>query len=168
MSVRRAVPGDLRELLAVAERAFRETFEATNDPGDMEAYCEEAFAETLWAAELEDPACTFLVGGDPRIQGYVKVREATAPACVDGPDPLELERIYVVAEALGSGLGSALLQAALDHARSLGRRTIWLGVWEENHRALAFYAKNGFTAVGAKTFVLGSDVQTDRVLARPL
>ncbi|MCB9670710.1 MAG: GNAT family N-acetyltransferase [Alphaproteobacteria bacterium] len=167
MSVRRAVPGDLRELLAVAERAFRETFEATNDPGDMEAYCEKAFAEGLWAAELEDPACTFLVGGGqhpglrqgegghrPRLRG----RTGPAGARAD----LRRRRGPRIRARVGTPPGR------LDHARSLGRRTIWLGVWEENHRALAFYAKNGFTPVGAKTFVLGSDVQTDRVLARPL
>ena len=85
-----------------------------------------------------------------------------------GPAPLELKRLYVAAAWHGRGVAQALMDAALMAARTCGARTLWLGVWERNPRAAAFYAKHGFRRVGEHTFVLGEDVQTDWLLARPL
>jgi ribosomal protein S18 acetylase RimI-like enzyme len=87
---------------------------------------------------------------------------------VEGPAPLELKRLYVARAWHGRGVAQALMDAALDAARARGARTLWLGVWERNPRAVAFYGKYGFTRVGEHTFLLGADPQTDWVLARPL
>jgi ribosomal protein S18 acetylase RimI-like enzyme len=87
---------------------------------------------------------------------------------VGGPDPIELVRIYVDPRAIGTGLGARLMSASLDEAAAQGAQTIWLGVWEKNIRAIRFYERWGFTKVGEKTFVLGSDPQTDHVMARGL
>ena len=91
-----------------------------------------------------------------------------APAAVQGPAPLELKRLYVARAWHGQGVAQALMDAVLDAARASGARTLWLGVWERNPRAAAFYAKYGFTRVGEHTFVLGADAQTDWLLARPV
>lgn len=85
-----------------------------------------------------------------------------------GPAPLELKRLYVARAWHGRGVAQALMNAVLDAARARGAKTLWLGVWERNPRAVAFYEKYGFTRVGEHSFILGSDVQTDWVLARPL
>jgi len=87
---------------------------------------------------------------------------------VRGPAPLELKRLYVARAWHGHGVAQALMDAALTAARAHGAQTLWLGVWERNARAAAFYRKYGFTRVGEHTFVLGTDPQTDWVLARPL
>jgi ribosomal protein S18 acetylase RimI-like enzyme len=81
---------------------------------------------------------------------------------------LELKRLYVARACHGQGVAQALMDAALDAARARGAQTMWLGVWERNPRAVAFYRKYGFTRVGEHTFMLGTDAQTDWVLARPL
>jgi GNAT superfamily N-acetyltransferase len=81
---------------------------------------------------------------------------------------VELERIYALAAFQGRGLGPALMQACVDLALMKGARTMWLGVWERNARALAFYAKWGFRDVGAHPFLVGSDDMTDRILEREL
>ena len=167
MTVRAARPADVAPLAALAERSFRAAFEAQNDPADMDAYVAETFAHDALRAELADAASRFLLAADgDALLGYAKLRDGTVDACVTGPAPLEIERIYVAPEALGQGVGAALMGACLDAARAMGRRTVWLGVWEENARAIAFYRRWGFEAVGTHGFQLGSDLQTDLVMAR--
>ncbi len=117
--------------------------------------------------ELADPRSTFLLAQmNGRAIGYAKLRAGDAPACVDGPRPIELERIYVDQNALGRGVGAALIRACLDEARQADYGAVWLGVWERNARAQAFYRKWGFRDVGGKTFTVGEDVQNDRVMMR--
>ena len=137
----------------------------------MEAYCREAFSRPRVRAELEDAASTFLLAfmeDAPPPIGYAKLRTGTADASVSGPEPLELHRLYVARDVLGQGVGAALMQASLERARATGRKTLWLGVWEHNDRALSFYRKWGFEVVGGRIFRLGSDEQTDFIMPRPV
>jgi ribosomal protein S18 acetylase RimI-like enzyme len=83
-------------------------------------------------------------------------------------DPVELRRLYVDRSAIGHGVGAALMRASLEAARSAGRRTLWLGVWERNARAISFYERWQFETVGNHEFQLGSDNQTDLLMARPV
>jgi ribosomal protein S18 acetylase RimI-like enzyme len=87
---------------------------------------------------------------------------------VSGADPIELLRFYVDRRWHGQGVAGALMKETLAQARALGRRTVYLAVWERNARAIAFYRKAGFREVGAQPFHLGKDVQTDRVMVREL
>jgi multidrug efflux pump subunit AcrB len=87
---------------------------------------------------------------------------------VVGSDPIELQRLYVDRSALGRGVGAALMRASLDTARLSGHRTLWLGVWERNTRAISFYEQWQFATVGKHKFSLGSDNQTDLIMARPV
>src|SRR6185436_3613306 len=96
-------------------------------------------------AELADPASTFLiaeVGG--LATGYAMLRAGEPEEGVDGPKPIELVRLYVSREWLGHGVGEALMGECVHEARQAGHRTIWLGVWERNERAQAFYRKWNF------------------------
>jgi ribosomal protein S18 acetylase RimI-like enzyme len=115
----------------------------------------------------ERPGAAGATGG-AELVGYVHLASGPAPVTVEGPAPLELKRLYVARAWHGRGVAQALMDAALDAARARGARTLWLGVWERNPRAVAFYGKYGFTRVGEHTFLLGADPQTDWVLARPL
>ena len=167
--VRTATHADAEPLAALAERTFRDTFAADNAAEDIEAYVGEAFAADRVRGELADRANAFLlafVGGEARPAGYAKLRMGAADPSVAGPDPVELQRLYVDRSALGHGVGAALMRASLDAARSSGHRTVWLGVWERNARAIAFYERWQFGKVGAHVFRLGSDDQTDFIMAR--
>jgi len=85
---------------------------------------------------------------------------------VTGGAPLEIVRFYVDRPWHGRGVAQQLMEAAVNTARAAGARTLWLGVWERNPRAIAFYRKCGFQDVGTQTFVLGADHQRDLVLTR--
>ena len=172
--VRQATPADAALLSRLGEATFRDTFESENTPEDMAHYLAETFAPQRQAAEIADPANTVLLAerqsasGETELVGYVHLAAGPAPAAVQGPAPLEIKRLYVGRAWHGQGVAQALMDAALDAARSQGAQTIWLGVWERNPRAAAFYRKYGFARVGEHTFMLGTDVQTDWLLARPL
>lgn len=156
-------------LADLGARAFAGAFAAENTPEDMDAYLAESFTVAALDAELSDGNAHFLVAEvEDTPAGYAKIEVGSAPECVDLAEPVELVRLYALQEWLGAGVGGALMEASLDAARTLGGQSMWLGVWERNARAIAFYRKWGFEDVGQKTFVLGSDTQYDRVMVRSL
>ena len=169
--IRAATHLDADALAALGERTFRDTFAADNSVEDMDAYIAHAFSVDRIAAELAGSENRYLVAfldGDAQPAGYVKLRTGTAHASAMGPAPIELQRLYADRRALGRGVGAALMHAALRTAASAGHQTLWLGVWERNARAIAFYQRWHFEKVGDHVFRLGSDDQTDWILARRL
>lgn len=167
LTIRRADQDDAEWLADFGARTFSETFAAENKPEDLAAYLAASFSPARQAAELADPASTFLVaelGG--RAAGYAKLRAGEPAQDVRGARPVKLVRLYVLAEWLGRGVGQALMRACMEEARQGGHQTVWLGVWERNERAQAFYRKWNFRAVGEQVFQLGSDPQRDIVMER--
>ena len=154
-------------LARMGEETFRDTFAADNTPADMEAYVAAAFGEAQQAAELADPHTRVLIaeiGGEA--VGYVRLITGPAPARVAAQRPMEISRFYARTTWIGRGVGAALMTRALHEAQANGCDAAWLGVWERNLRAIAFYERWGFRAVGEQVFVLGSDPQRDLVMVR--
>lgn len=119
--------------------------------------------------EITDPAyATLLAEVDGELAGYAQLRFHATPRCVTGPAPIELLRFYVDKEWKGRGVAQRLMDEVQARATELGAKTLWLGVWEHNPRARAFYAKCGFTEIGSHDFILGTDRQTDRILIASL
>jgi ribosomal protein S18 acetylase RimI-like enzyme len=165
--VRPADPSDAPWLAALAERTFRETYAAENTPENMERYVAGHFGAALQARELADPGLITLVAeADGRAAGYAQLAWSPPPSCVGGEAPIEIARFYVDRPWHGQGLAQRLMAAAVERAAEAGARTVWLGVWERNPRAISFYRKSGFVEVGVHAFVLGADHQRDFVLAR--
>ena len=167
--IRPATPADVERLCALATHTFRETYRAISDPGEIEDYVRDAFTPQTVGAWLREPDARTLVallGADA--VGYARVRRGAAPACVDARDTAELQRLYLDACAHGRGHGAALMRACMASARSLGARTIWLSAYEENRRALAFYASWGFARVGTRPFEFGGRTYADPVFQRAL
>ena len=126
----------------------------------LEAYLGKAFSPAVQAAEIADPASTFLLTFDgssgASLVGYAHLVQQT-------PD-VQLKRLYVDAAYQGRGLAALLLSKAFEDCRQKGCSRIWLTVWAENHRAISFYRKSGFSICGSETFMLGTDAQTDHVM----
>lgn len=165
LAIRRGRSADAADLARLAERTFREAYSHQNRAEDMDAYVAENLTLAAIEKDLADARSTYLLGSlAGTLVAYAKLYQGEAPPCVVGPAPIELSRFYVAREHHGSGLAKVLMNAVLVEAKRLGGRTVWLGVWEKNARARAFYAKHRFKDVGEHPFVLGSDVQSDRVL----
>jgi diamine N-acetyltransferase len=165
--IRYATTADAAMLADLGARTFRETFEADNTPENLAAYLQSAFNLAKQTAELNDPASCFLIAqsGDTAV-GYTKLRNGSVPDEIGDPAAIELQRIYVLRDWLGHKVGAALMQASLKEAEAKGHATIWLGVWQQNPRAIAFYEKWDFEKVSTHIFQLGDDPQTDWVMRR--
>jgi ribosomal protein S18 acetylase RimI-like enzyme len=166
---RRGRVEDAARLAAFAARAFTDTYASHNTESDMREYIASAYGTESQARELADPdMITVLAESGDSVLGYAQVRRKEAPACVNQEAPAEIYRFYVDVSAHGKGVAQRLMDESLAAARELGAKHIWLGVWERNARAIAFYRKSGFREVGTQYFQLGSDRQRDLVLERPV
>lgn len=166
---RPVVAADLATLLEVATRTFYDAFAATNTPENMQAYMSTAFTLEQFRQELADPNSTFLLAElAGRAVGYAKLIRNEVPECVTEPNAIELSRLYVDQNVLGAGIGPALMQHCFAFAREAGFQAMFLGVWEHNPRAQAFYRKWGFERVGEHIFQMGDDPQTDWWMMRLL
>lgn len=167
--LRLASAQDNRLLADLGARTFRDTFGPDNTPEDMAAYSSAAFSHRQQAAELAEAGTVFLIaeaGGET--VGYARMKQGPAPECIAGARPTEIVRLYAVKAWIGRGVGAALMRGCLVQAQQQGCDIIWLDVWEKNERAIAFYRAWGFVDVGTQPFVLGSDVQHDLLMARPV
>lgn len=168
-TIRHATENDAALLAELGARTFSETFAGQNTPEDMAAYLAASFGPELQRAELADRENIFLIVENDGIAiGYAHLRAGAAPACVSGPKPIELSRLYVSSTFQGSGVGARLMDACLTEARQAGYQTMWLGVWKQNVRAETFYRRWNFSVVGEHLFQLGADRQMDWLMERPL
>lgn len=169
LTIRRGVVEDAALLSELGACTFSDTFAADNTPEDLAAYLETAFNVAQQTAELNDPASVFLIAEvEGSAEGYAKLHAGEPERGVEGDNAIELARLYVSHEWLGRGVGAQLMRACLDEARQAGHETIWLGVWEGNPRAQAFYQQWNFRTVGEHTFRLGADLQRDLLMERTL
>ena len=164
--IRRATVADAEALAAFGARTFFETFAKDNTAEDMQMHLASAWSPALQRAEILDSQFDTLLACDSagRLAGFAQLRVGHAPAGVATVQPVELLRFYVDLPWQGQGVAGLLMQAARDQARARGARELWLGVWERNGRAQAFYRKHGFRQVGTQIFVVGTDPQTDLVM----
>jgi ribosomal protein S18 acetylase RimI-like enzyme len=169
IDIRHATADDASLLAQLGEVTFFDSFAADNTPEDMAAYIRSAFSTEKQAAELADPGSLFLVASvEGEVAGYARLYAGQPAEGVTGERPVELVRFYSTRPWIGRGVGPALMAACLSEARELGYDTIWLGVWERNERAIAFYRKWGFRVAGTHSFLLGADWQTDYVMVKVL
>ncbi len=167
--IRHAVLADVEMLAQLAARTFLDAFADMNTPENIRAYISDAFSVVQLTSEINDPLSRFLIAEvDGVPAGYAKLHAGSAPGAIAGSKPIELVRLYVDRKFLGSGIGNDLMQACIDEARSLGHRTIYLGVWEHNHRAQSFYFRWKFRVVGNHIFQMGDDPQLDWLMEREL
>ena len=169
MNVRIATPADAAIVSELARRTFYDTFAASNDTADMALYLAGAYSIDIQTRELNDRDVTTLLVEDVGTAiAYAMLRTGHVPECVMGPDPMELWRFYLDRAWHGQGIAALLMDRVKIAARERAAKTLWLGVWERNDRARAFYAKCGFVDVGEHIFLFGTDPQTDRIMVTAL
>ena len=170
--IRTATTADAPALAETAERLFRLGHAGEASQSDLDAYCAAHFGHALQAAELQEPWTTyFLALADWGIAGYIQLRlDRTPPTSltIEGQRPCEVKRVYVDPEFHGLGLAGRLMETAFAAARTADSQLIWLSVWQNNLRAIAFYEKMGYRISGESRFKLGSLIQEDWIMARRL
>jgi ribosomal protein S18 acetylase RimI-like enzyme len=162
IDLRRVDENEVIKLQQLARTAFSETFADHNKPENVEKYLDESFTIEKLSDELSNTNSQFfyaLVNHEPI--GYLKVNVGDAQTELEDGGGMELQRIYVLQDYLGKSVGQALFEKAKSLAIEGGYPYLWLGVWEENHRALNFYRKNGFVPFDKHIFKMGDEEQTD-------
>jgi diamine N-acetyltransferase len=169
LCIRPCSTSDLETLRQIGMTTFDETFREMNTPETMNLYLQEAFAHSKLLGELQNPFSQFFfLYVDGILAGYVKLNDATAQSDLKDPEALEIERIYVCSNQKRKGLGSYLMQFALQKATEMGKNYAWLGVWEKNPAAISFYRKMGFKEAGRHVFRMGEELQTDLIMRKDL
>lgn len=153
---------NISDLQKIGKQTFFETFADSNSAEDMQKYLEESFALEKLENELKNPDSEFYFAKDnEKVVGYLKVNFGDSQTELKDNLALEIERIYVLKDYHGKKVGQKLYEKAIEIAKEKAMEYVWLGVWEENHRAIKFYQKNGFEVFDKHIFVLGNDEQTD-------
>lgn len=169
-----ASAADLAELADVAAATFPLACPPSVTPQNVAAFITANLTQSHFADYLADPDRLVLVARrDGRITGYAMLVRGVpddddVQRAVTSRPSVEISKMYVLPDSHGGGVSAALMTAALARAHELDARSVWLGVNQNNERAQRFYAKNGFTINGTKTFRLGTRIENDYVMVRPV
>lgn len=156
---------DLGVLANMGKRTFIDAFEKDNEPEDFKEYLDSAFGEERLLKELQDiNSAYYFIYMDSNLVGYIKLNENEAQSDIKDINSIELERIYVLSEFQGQGIGEWILAQVISMAKAKNRSYVWLGVWEHNPKAIKFYQRLGFYKFGSHPYFIGNDEQTDWLL----
>ncbi len=162
IEIKRVTLNDIDQLQRIGRQTFSETFSAGNTEENMAKYLEEGFSFEKLSVELNNPNSEFYFAIlDNNVIGYLKLNFGQSQTELQDDKALEIERIYVLREFHGKKVGQLLYEKAMQIAKKKNADYVWLGVWEENPRAINFYKKNGFVEFNKHIFKLGNDEQTD-------
>jgi len=165
IDIKKVTQKELDQLQEIGKLTFFETFSAGNTEENMKKYLEEDFSKEKLNSELSNPNSEFYfaVNGQ-EIFGYLKLNYGEAQTELNDPHAVEIERIYILKAYQGKGIGPLLFDKAINIAKARKAEYIWLGVWEENLKAINFYKRNGFIEFDKHHFKFGDEEQTDLMM----
>lgn len=167
IDIQKVTLNDIDQLQKIGRQTFSETFSGDNSEEDMKKYLDENFSIEKLTDELNNKNSEFYFAKlENTVIGYLKLNFGESQTELKDNKALEIERIYVPKEFHGQSVGQILYEKAIQVAKQKDVDYVWLGVWEENLRALSFYKKNGFTEFDKHIFKLGNDEQTD-IMMKP-
>lgn len=169
MKIKKCSLDDILDLQKIYRQTFFETFSEQNSEENMRIFLDKAYSEEKLKSEIEDKESeTFLAVENQKILGVLKINTGNAETESGLENSLEIQRIYILKESKGLGIGTVFMNLAEKKARELGVSFIWLGVWEKNFPAKKFYTDKGFRRFSEHAFVLGDDIQTDFLMKKEL
>lgn len=152
-------------LAELGATTFYESFAADNTEEDMQSYIGKTYAPEQIKENLKNLDINyFIIYNDKDAMGYIKTIDQHQEIEKLNGKSIELEKIYLRKESHGTGMAKILMQAAIDEAISKNAKNLFLGVWKENNRALAFYKKCGFEIYHSRQFQLGNRLCEDYLL----
>ena len=167
--IRKVEIADVEVLVKIAKQTFRETFAHDNTEEQLQEYFEEAYSLKTLLTELGNPESeTYFIMHEEEIAGFLKVNWGNAQTERELENAFEIQRLYVLQAYQGFGLGKQLFEFALELAENNGFSWAWLGVWEHNTKAQAFYNRYGFEKFSQHCFMVGQKVDTDWLLKKKL
>ncbi|WP_400260871.1 GNAT family N-acetyltransferase [Sphingobacterium sp. SG20118] len=167
--IQRVTLNDIEQLQQIGRETFSETFSESNTEENMNKYLADGFSKEKLTEELNNKSSEFYFAVlEEKVIGYLKLNFGASQTELQDNSSIEIERIYVLQEYHGKKVGQILYDKAMQVANEKKVKNVWLGVWEENPRAIRFYQKNGFVEFDKHIFVLGDDEQTDIMMRKDL
>ncbi len=167
-SIREARKDDCEHLALIGAATFLETFAGVLSGAAIVAHCQCEHSADAYAQLFDKGARAWLAllqPGDAPV-GFALLAPADLPGMREGD--VELKRIYALSRFHGTGLGAGLMDVSVAGAHEAAAKRLLLGVYAENHRAIAFYRKKGFDQIATRQFNVGGNDYDDVVLARDL
>jgi ribosomal protein S18 acetylase RimI-like enzyme len=169
IKIRKISVDDVLALQKISLQTFKEAFSARNTEENLRIYLDAAFTIDKLLAEIVNPFSEFYFAEiEKNIIGYLKLNVGNSQTELKEKNALEIERIYVMKEFYGIGVGQILYEKAIEIAKLNNAEYIWLGVWEKNQIAISFYKKNGFVEFDKHIFKMGNEDQTDIMMKKQL
>ena len=159
--ITKATIKDVPQLSELSASTFYDTYAIYNTEENLRLYMEHFRPEQLEKEIRTNDIVFFIAWLEEQMVGYAKVTSNNHPAELAGYSPIEIERIYVLPNFKGKKIGSKLIHHCIEYGRQQEKDVLWLGVWEHNPKAIAFYTSLGFEKFGEHDFVFGEDIQND-------
>lgn len=167
ITIRTASKENAALIADLSRQTFLETFAKYNSKANMDKFMNEQFTKKTLMEEVGSSNNIFLLAyHNTGVAGYARLREYNIPPGIGTIHVLEIARIYAVSSMIGKGVGSALMGKCVEIAKEKEKKCVWLGVWQENHRAISFYSRWGFEIFATHDFLLGDDVQKDWLMKK--
>jgi GNAT superfamily N-acetyltransferase len=169
ISIRHAGAKDANVLSQMGRLTFTQSYVSIIPAGELASYTSRAFSLEQVETELCAEEITYLLalaGTEPC--GYSKLAPTPVPPAIDGPNPVELARLYILPEWAGKGIGTLLIKEALGAALEQNYGSCWLRVWIGNERAIRFYHRWGFREIGSEPYNVGRSSERVFLMIRDL
>ncbi|WWC87264.1 uncharacterized protein L201_002152 [Kwoniella dendrophila CBS 6074] len=172
-TIREGKPENAPAISKLMIEVFNKSFGHSCTPEELLRYNEDVLSPKAIEKDLLNPLCSWLLAFpsstlSDELLGIVQLTKDSFEPCVTLPNPIELQRIYLSYKSHGTGLSTILMKKAEEKSRELGFKSIWLGAWEDNHRAKKFYEKMGYKTVGDHVFDIGGSKQRDEIMEKSL
>lgn len=166
-TIRIASKDDAELIADLSRKTFYETFIKQNTKVNMDKFMNEQFTKKALMEEVGAPNNIFLLAyHHSEVAGYARLREYNIPPGMGTIHALEIARIYAVSSMIGKGIGTVLMEKCIEIAKEKEKKCVWLGVWQENQRAIDFYTRWGFEKFASHDFILGDEVQKDWLMKK--
>lgn len=167
--IQTATTDDAKLIADISRETFYDSFAEQNTVADMQLFLDTQFNAAQLMEEVHEPNnIFFLAFYEHQPAGYCKMRSGGHQQMNTSAGAIEICRFYARKHMIGKGVGKALMLHALHYAKSIGKKKVWLGVWEKNRRAIDFYKAFGFNKFGEHNFLLGTDLQKDWLMEKIL
>ena len=169
--IRPAAEADAAALGELGRQTFIDTFvEEFGIPypaEDLADFLDDSFSVETIRRKLGEPGAAWWVADqDGRLLAFANAGPNTLPHPDARASHAELRRLYVSKAAQGLGLGTRLLQTALDWMEAHTDGPLWIGVWSGNLKAQRLYAHHGFEKAGEYQYPVGRWLDDEFILRR--
>ncbi len=146
IDIRKATHNDATTLALLARITYKEAFGYLWDKTELIEYLDVTFSVAKIEGSLQKKNNIFWIAFANNMPvGYAKLKVRCPYEKLSDQTPAQLQKIYLLGDYTGMRIGAKLQNEVFDEVRREKIKTLWLAVWDGNHKAIKFYEQHGFT-----------------------